>query len=452
LIAVDNQNVVEAKNTNEIRPYHQQTGAARDVEFRYHCIVQLQHALARHQERLRRIVVTEVGCPIGVTGSQIDDPIAEVAHWAQHGRAFEYLRDTGVHHTRRGPSRRTVHYDPIGVVGAITPWNSPFYLNIAETVPALMAGNAVVLKPSQLTPWSGTELGRIVSEETDIPAGVLNVVVSNDNAVGAALSADSRVDMIAFTGSTSTGRAILAACAATVKRTVLELGGKSAHIVLDDADFNTCLPRAAMMACIMSGQSCTLPSRILLPRSHYDEGLQLLKATMENFPVGDPWDPSNMQGPQISETQRQKVLGLIRAGIDAGATVVTGGSIPMDLPMGYYVQPTLLSDVGPNARVAQEEIFGPVLCVTPYDTEDEAIGIANNSIYGLSGEVSSADEDRAARIALRMRTGSVGVNGGTFFGLTSPFGGTKQSGLGRRNGEHGFEEYLEIKTIGFPGL
>jgi acyl-CoA reductase-like NAD-dependent aldehyde dehydrogenase len=157
--------------------------------------------------------------------------------------------------------------------------------------------------------------------------------------------------------------------------------------------------------------------------------------------VGAEHGPSNMQGPQISETQRQKVLGLIRAGIDAGATVVTGGSIPMDLPMGYYVQPTLLSDVGPNARVAQEEIFGPVLCVTPYDTEDEAIGIANNSIYGLSGEVSSADEDRAARIALRMRTGSVGVNGGTFFGLTSPFGGTKQSGLGRRNGEHGFEEY-----------
>ena len=220
------------------------------------------------------------------------------------------------------------------MVGAITPWNVPFYRNVAETVPALMAGITVVLKPAQLTPWSGSEYGRIVAEETDISAGVFNVVVSNANEVGAALSSDPRVDMITFTGSTATGRAILAAGAPTVKKTLLELGGKSAHIVLDDADFSSALPMTAMMACVMSGQSCILPSRILLPRSRYDEGLEILKTMMvEGLPVGDPWTPGNMQGPQISEGQRQKVLGLIKSGIDSGARLVTGGGIPDNLPV-----------------------------------------------------------------------------------------------------------------------
>ena len=246
----------------------------------------------------------------------------------------------------------------MGVVGAITPWNVPFYLNIAETVPALMAGNTVVLKPAQLTPWSGTELGRIVAEKTDIPAGVFNVVTSNANEVGAALSADPRVDMITFTGSTATGRAILAAGAPTVKKTLLELGGKSTNIVCDDADFGACLPMAAMMACVMSGQSCILSSRVLLPRSRYAEGIEILKNIMENFPVGDPWTPGIMQGPQISETQRQKTLGLIASAVAEGATLVTGGGIPESLPVGYYVQPTLLSDVDPASTIAQTEIFG----------------------------------------------------------------------------------------------
>ena len=355
-----------------------------------------------------------------------------------------------MHETALGPARRKIHYEPVGVVGAITPWNVPFYLNIAETVPALMAGNTVVLKPAQLTPWSGSEYGRIVAEETDIPAGVFNVVTSNANEVGAALSADPRVDMITFTGSTATGRAILAAGAATVKKTLLELGGKSAHIVLDDADFNAALPMAAMMACVMSGQSCILPSRILLPRSRYDEGIEILKTMMENFPVGDPWTPGTMQGPQISETQRQKVLGLIRSGVEAGARLITGGGIPQNLPVGYYTQPTLLADVDPDSVIAQEEIFGPVLTVTPYDTDDDAVAIANNTIYGLSGEVSSADVDRAFAIACRMRTGNVTINGKSHFGIGSPFGGTKQSGLGYRNGEEGYKEYLDAKTIGMP--
>jgi aldehyde dehydrogenase (NAD+) len=423
---------------------------SRDVEFRYHCLTQLRDALDANKERLRRILITEVGCPVTVSGSQIESPIEEVRHWAEHGRRFEYLSDTGLHETQMGPARRKLHYEPQGVVGAITPWNVPFYLNVAETVPALMAGNTVVLKPAQLTPWSGSELGRIVAEETDIPAGVFNVVVSNANEVGAALSADPRVDMITFTGSTATGRAILAAGAPTVKKTLLELGGKSAHIVLDDADFNSALPLAAMMACVMSGQSCILPSRILLPRSRYEEGLAVLKASMENFPVGDPWTPGNMQGPQISEGQRQKVLGLIKSGVDSGARLVTGGGVPENLPVGYYTQPTLLADVDPDSQIAQEEIFGPVLTVTPYESVDEAVAIANNSIYGLSGEVSGADVDRALEVAKRIRTGNVTINAKSHFGITSPFGGSKQSGLGYRNGDQGYLEYLHIKTIGLP--
>jgi aldehyde dehydrogenase (NAD+) len=428
-----------------------ETDWSRDLDFRYHCLTQLHQALDRDKERLRRVMITEVGCPVTVSGSQIESPIEEVKHWAEHGKRFEYLVDTGMHDTPMGPARRKIHYEPIGVVGAITPWNVPFYLNIAETVPALMAGNTVVLKPAQLTPWSGSEYGRIVAEETDIPAGVFNVVVSNANEVGAALSADPRVDMITFTGSTATGRAILAAGAPTVKKTLLELGGKSAHIVLDDADFNSALPLSAMMACVMSGQSCILPSRILLPRSRYDEGIEILKASMESFPVGDPWTPGNMQGPQISATQREKVLGLIKSGVDSGARLVTGGGIPENLPTGYYVAPTLLADVDSDSQVAQVEIFGPVLTVIPYDTEDDAVAIANNSIYGLSGEVSSGDVDRALGVAKRMRTGNVTINGKSHFGITSPFGGTKQSGLGRRNGDEGYREYLEGKTIGLPG-
>lgn len=428
----------------------EKTDWSRDVAFRHHCLTQLADALENDQERLRRVLVTEVGCPISITAAQIEEPIAEVRHWAEHGRTFDYWVDTGVHETHLGPARRKLHYEPVGVVGAITPWNVPFYLNIAETIPPLMAGNTVVLKPAQLTPWSGSELGRIVAEETDIPAGVFNVVTSNANEVGAALSADPRVDMITFTGSTATGRAILAAGASTVKKTLLELGGKSAHIVLDDADFNAALPLAAMMACVMSGQSCILPSRILLPRSRYDEGLEILKAAMAGFPVGDPWTPGIMQGPQISAAQREKVLGLIQSGIDSGARLVTGGGVPEHLPTGYYTQPTVLADVDPDSRIAQDEIFGPVLTVTPYGSDDEAVAIANNTIYGLSGEVSSGDVDRALNIAARMRTGNVTINGKSHFGITSPFGGTRQSGLGYRNGTQGFQEYMAIKTIGLP--
>jgi aldehyde dehydrogenase (NAD+) len=426
---------------------------SRDVEFRYHCLTQLRDALIEDKERLRRILVTEIGTPIATTYSiQLEFPILEAGHWPEYGRSFRYWRETGVHDgiPGEGKARRILQYDPIGVVGAITPWNCPLYLNIAESVPALMAGNAVVLKPAQLTPWAGSELGRIVAEKTDIPPGIFNVVTSNANEAGAALSADPRVDMVTFTGSTATGKRVYAAGAATVKKVFLELGGKSTHIVLDDADLMKVLPRAAATACSMSGQGCTLCSRVLLPRALYDTGLQIMQATLEAFPYGDPWDPRVFQGPAIDRRQRDKVLRLIRSGIDSGARLLTGGGVPDHLPDGYFIQPTLLADVDPASEIAQEEIFGPVVTVTPYDTVEEAIAIANGTVYGLSGEVSSTDEKRALEVAARIRSGTISVNGGSYFGLTSPLGGYRQSGLGRRNGEQGFEEYLEIKSIGLP--
>lgn len=422
-----------------------------DAEFRADCLMQLSEALDRHREELRRIVVSEVGCPVSVTASQIDTPLLEPAFWAEKGRSWNYLVDTGIHEGYGAKSRRFTQWAPIGVVGSITPWNTPLYLNIAETVPALMAGNAVVLKPAQLTPYSGTTYGRIIAEETDIPAGIFQVVSSSENEVGAVLTRDPRVDMISFTGSTETGRRILAAAAPTVKKTVMELGGKSAHIVTADADLATFLPGAAMIACVMSGQSCVLPSRILLPRSRYEEGLAILQAAFEAFPLGDPWNPAHLQGPQVAGVQWTKVQGMISQAISDGARLVTGGlGRPEGLETGWYTKPTLFADVRPGTDLFQNEVFGPVLAVTPYDSIEDAIAIANDSIYGLSGQVSAGDPQRAFDIARQLNTGSVAVNGGSFFGLTSPFGGTKQSGLGRRNGDEGLAEYMESKTIGVP--
>jgi aldehyde dehydrogenase (NAD+) len=423
-----------------------------DVEFRAHCVTQLRDGLARAQERLRRILVTETGTPIAMTyGIQLAFPIEEAGYWPDYARGFQFLRDTGTHSGLGMTSRQKLQYIPVGVVAAITPWNAPLYLNIAESVPSLLAGNAVILKPAQLTPWAGLELGRIAAEETDIPPGIFQVVVSNDNDVAARLTFDPRVDMVTFTGSTAVGRKILAAAAPTVKKTVMELGGKSTHIVLDDADLATVLPRAAGGVCSMSGQGCTLATRVLLPRARLAEGLAIMKATMEHFPYGDPWDMSNYGGPAISDVQRAKVLGMVADAVASGATLVTGGGRPAHLPTGYYIEPTLLSDVDPRSAIGQDETFGPVVTVTPYDTEDEAIAIANDTIYGLAGEVSSGDDDHALAVALKVHTGTIGANVGSTFSLTSPLGGVRQSGLGRRYGEQGFEEYLEIKAIGLPG-
>jgi aldehyde dehydrogenase (NAD+) len=405
---------------------------SRDVEFRYRCLVQLRDALAEEQERLRRIVITEAGTPIATTHAiQLGFGIIEAGYWPEYGRGFEYWRETAVPGGLGGRAVRIDQYDPVGVVGAITTWDCPLARNIAECLPALMAGNAVVLKPSRLTPWSGTELGRIVATRTGIPPGIFSVVTSSTAAVGVALAADPRVDAITFTGSAATGREVLAAAAPTGKKVFLKLGGTSSHIVLDDADLAECLPAA----CWMSGQPWTRSSRILLPRSRYAEGVEILKATTEALPYGDPWDPTVLHGPQISQSHRQRVLDLIRSGPGSGARLVTGGGVPAHLPRGWFIEPTLLSDVDPASRIAGAEICGPVLIVSAYGSEDEAVAIANSAGHGGTGEVSSADDKRALRVAARVRAVAMAVNGG--------------SHVVRRRGQ-GFEKYLEIKTIGVP--
>jgi aldehyde dehydrogenase (NAD+) len=423
-----------------------------DHGFRRRCLEQLHAALEAHKEELRAIVVAEVGSPLMLTYiMQVDGPIDDLAYWAARPDQYEYEHWLPVREVFGQPQRRLIRREPIGVVGAITPWNFPVYLNLAKLGPALAAGNTLVLKPAPDTPWSATFLGRLIATETDIPAGVVNVVASSDHLVGEVLTTDPRVDMITFTGSTATGRRIMAKASDTVKKVFLELGGKSANIVLEDADLSASVPISAMGVCTHSGQGCAITTRLLVHRSRYDEAVELADASMAAVTYGDPWDPGNFQGPLISATQRQRVLGYIEKGKADGARLVRGGGVPEHLPTGYYVEPTLFADVDPKSTIAQEEIFGPVLVVCAFEDDDDAVRIANDSIYGLSGAVTSASEERALAVARRIRAGTLMVNGGMYNSPDVPFGGYRQSGLGRENGVEGFEEYLEVKAMGLPG-
>ncbi|HMC71200.1 MAG TPA: aldehyde dehydrogenase family protein, partial [Mycobacteriales bacterium] len=307
----------------------------------------------------------------------------------------------------------------------------------------------VVLKPAPDTPFSALLMGQLVAEQTDIPPGVFNVVTSSDHSVGAQLSSDPRVDMVTFTGSTATGRKVMHAAADTIKKVFLELGGKSASIYLDDADFSG-LAMAWAGACTHAGQGCAMQTRLLLPRSRYDEGVELVAEGFKTVTYGDPTDPNNFMGPLISAKQRDRVLGYMQKGQDEGARLVLGGGRPAHLDKGYYVEPTLFADVDNSMTIAQEEIFGPVLVLIPFDDDDDAVRIANDSHYGLSGGVTAGTEERALSVARRIRTGTIGVNGGIWYGADSPFGGYKASGIGRQNGLEGFEQYLETKTYAGP--
>ncbi|MBK5288583.1 MAG: aldehyde dehydrogenase family protein [Acidimicrobiia bacterium] len=424
---------------------------ATNPELRIRGLRQLHEALNKERETLRPQIVAEVGAPIMLTYAvQMDSCIDDMEWDIECINRIEWEYDLPIHEFFGMRSARRVVREPIGVVGAITPWNFPFMLNLSKIVPALAAGNSVVLKPAPDTPWSATFIGKLVAEYTDIPSGVFNVVTSGDPAtVGQMLTDDPRVDMISFTGSTAVGKRIMAGGAETLKRVFLELGGKSANIVLDDADLAAQAGMGAMV-CMHGGQGCAITTRMLLPRSRYDEGVELLKAAFEGWSYGDPTDPANMQGPLINARQRDRVLGYIEQGKAEGARLLVGGNRPPQFEKGYYVEPTLFVDVDPDSTLAQEEIFGPVLSVIPYETDDDAVRIANNSKYGLSGAVNGKDLDRAYGIAKRIRTGTIAVNGGQWFGPDSPFGGYKQSGLGREHGIAGFEEYLETKTIGLP--
>jgi acyl-CoA reductase-like NAD-dependent aldehyde dehydrogenase len=340
--------------------------------------------------------------------------------------------------------------EPVGVVGAIVPWNYPFEVTINKLGQALATGNTVVLKPAPDTPFNATRIGRLVAEKTDIPPGVLNVVPASDHFVGEELTLSPKVDLISFTGSTVVGKRIMEKGAATMKRLFLELGGKSAAIVLDDAD----LAAASMIAfgvCMHAGQGCATPTRMLLPRSRYEEGIGFLQDIYESVAVGDPQAPDTLCGPVISAKQRDRIIGYINTGIDEGAECLVGGpEVPAGFDCGYYVTPTLFVDVDNDMTIAREEIFGPVLVVSPYDDDEDAIRIANDNPYGLAGYVLSDSLERSTAVARRLRAGTIGMNGSATYGADVPFGGYKASGIGRQNGTAGFDQYLEVKSVAYP--
>lgn len=429
-----------------------ETDWGTDHAFRVRCLRQFHEALLEHVDELTELTIAEVGAPRSMCASvQLATPVDFVRYYADLLEAYEWRTDLGTADTMGGPARRWTEREPVGVVAAITPWNVPTQINLAKLAPALAAGCTTVLKPAPDTPWLGLALGRLAAEHTDIPAGVLNVVTGASNDLGEALTTDPRVDMISFTGSTATGRRIMAVAAERVAKVFLELGGKSALVVLDDHDDLGAIGfMAAFGTAAVAGQGCALSTRILLPRSRYDEGVQAIADALAMVPPGDPDDGGTMMGPLISPRQWERVDGLVRSGVAEGARLVCGGARPDALPDGNFYEPTLLADVTSDMTVAQEEIFGPVLVAIPHDGDDDAVRIANDSIYGLSGHVYSADEERALAVGRRIRTGTLSVNGGVWYREDVPFGGVKQSGIGREMGTAGFEEYLEIKSYAAP--
>lgn len=427
-----------------------ETDWATNHTFRARCLRQLSEALADAKETLRAIVVAEAGSPVLLAYAvQCDSSIAWMPYWADLAQSYAFETAMPDMEFMGMPSRRVLRREAAGVVGAITPWNFPLYLNLCKLAPALAAGCTVVLKPAPDTPWCATNLGRIIAEHTDIPPGVVNVVAGSDHGLGEMLATDPRVDLITFTGSTVTGRRVMACAAGTVKKVFLELGGKSATIMLDDADLTTALA-GINTVCTHAGQGCALTTRLLLPRSRYAEGIELARQSFEHFGYGDPTNPAHLQGPLISRRQHDRVLGYIATAQREGARLVTGGKVPAHLPKGFYVEPTIFADVDPDSTLAQEEVFGPVLAIIPFADDDDAVRIANNSIYGLSGAVTSASEARALAVARRIRTGTLAINGAMWFAVDTPFGGYRQSGIGRENGIAGFEEYLETKVMSLP--
>ena len=424
---------------------------AGDVALRVRCLRQLGTALRRHAEELRALTVAEVGAPLFLTyGAQLDAAFDTVDWFAGVADSYEWVRDLGRAEPMGVPSQRSVLSEPAGVVGAITPWNFPHQLNLAKLAPAIAAGNTVVLKPAPDTPWCAAAIGRIIAHETDIPAGVVNIVTSSDHSLGAQLTADPRVDLVSFTGSTATGRRVMADCAPTVKRVFLELGGKSAFVVLDDADLAAACAVAAFTVCVHAGQGCALTTRLLVPRAEYDDAVAATAETLRAIGVGDPADAQTVCGPVISARQRDRVEDYLRLALSEGGSFACGGDRPAGRDKGFWIEPTLIVGLGEDARVAREEIFGPVLVILPYDDDDDAVRMANASPYGLSGAVHGDDLDRARAVARRLRTGTVSVNGGVWFAADAPFGGYKQSGVGREMGIAGFEEYLETKVLAEP--
>jgi aldehyde dehydrogenase (NAD+) len=415
--------------------------AATDIATRAGQLAALREQLAARKDTIAAQITAEMGAPVRIAaGIQVNLPLQVIDAY------LELL-------SRPSPPEQIGHSriirEPVGVVGAITPWNYPLQQTIAKLVPALAAGCTVVHKPSEIAPLTSYLLAEAI-DAAGLPAGVYNLVPGTGPEAGEALVTNPDVDMISFTGSTRAGRRVGALAADTVKRVALELGGKSATILLPDADHAVAVKVGVANCFLNAGQTCTALTRMLVHTSRYDEAVERATAYAAGYRMGDPTDPQTRLGPLVSAAQRDQVNDLVRRAVDGGARLTTGGPDPDGLPeRGYYVAPTVLVDVAPDSVAAQEEFFGPVLSIIPYADEQEAVTIANNSRYGLAGAVWSADTDRAVSVAMRLRTGQVDINGAMFNPL-APFGGFKQSGHGRELGPHGLAEFQELKSVQLP--
>ena len=412
--------------------------AATSVDERAKVLARIQEGLTARTPEIATIVAQEVGMPFVLSNLiQVGLPVMSFATAGQLATEFPFEEELG---------NSLIVREPVGVVGCITPWNYPLHQIAAKVAPALAAGCTVVVKPSEVAPLNAFILAEII-DEIGLPPGVFNLVTGVGPVVGEAIASHPLVDMVSFTGSTRAGKRVMQLAAESIKRVALELGGKSANILLEDSDFASAVPAGVSGCYINSGQTCSALTRMLVPRSRLAEVEQLAVEAAESYKPGDPFDSETRLGPLVSATQLERVRGYITKGIDEGAKLLTGGAeAPEGLEKGYFVRPTVFSEVRPDMTIAQEEIFGPVLSIIPFDTEEEAVEIANGTVYGLAGSVWAGDKAHAEQVARRLRTGQVEVNGGGFNPL-APFGGYKQSGIGRELGRFGLEEYLEVKAL-----
>jgi betaine-aldehyde dehydrogenase len=412
--------------------------AATPAATRAGFLQKISEGLAARADELAQLIAQEVGMPLPLSKMiQAGLPTMNFGVYAKMATELQTEEQVG---------NSLVLKEPVGVVVAITPWNYPLHQIAAKVAPALAAGCTVVLKPSEVAPLNAFLLAEVV-QAAGLPAGVFNLVSGYGPVVGEALAGHGDVDMVSFTGSTRAGRRVSELGAKTIKRVHLELGGKSASVVLDDADFDKAVAGTVAACFANSGQTCSAHTRLLVPKSKMSDAAAIAKKAAEGFTVGDPLEGKSRLGPLISDVQRTRVRDYIKKGVAEGATLVTGGAEPPEgLPKGYYVKPTVFADVKPGMTIEQEEIFGPVLSIVGYEDEEDAVRIANDTIYGLAGAVWSGDAERAKRVARRIRTGQIDINGGRF-NLFAPFGGFKQSGNGRELGKFGLDEFMEIKSL-----